>query len=142
MELGFLKKRITLLILLGFVLIPVAFLLRVYFEPPKSVILITVDTLRADHTSLHGYNEKSTPVLKQLASRGVSFSHAYSASSSTAPSHASIFTGLYPSWHTVGLYNGRHKLHLSTETLAEILNKNGCRTIAVVSNPVLWHPLV
>jgi arylsulfatase len=141
MKLGFFKNRITLLLLSGSVLISAAFLLRFYFEPPKSVILITVDTLRADHTSLHGYKEENTPVLKQLASRGASFLDAYSASSSTAPSHASIFTGLYPSWHTVGLYNGQKKLHPSTETLAEILNENGCRTIAIVSNPVLWASL-
>lgn len=127
--------------MLGSLLIAFGLAMRIYLEPPRSVVLITIDTLRADHTGLNGYGHGRTPAISDLAEQGVSFTQAYSTCSLTAPSHASIFTGQYPSWHTVGLYNGRHRLNRSTETLAELLKQNGCRTIAIVSNPVLWAPL-
>jgi len=138
---GLRKKRIKALLLLGGVLCVAAFGARIYFEPPRSVMLITIDTLRADHTGLVGPEGGKTPVMNELAAQGVSFTQAYSTSSLTAPSHASILTGQYPSWHSVGLYNGRYRLNRSSETLAERLKQNGCRTLAIVSNPVLWAPL-
>lgn len=102
-----------------------------------SVILVTVDTLRADRTSAYGHPQPTSPSLERLASRGRRYEWAFSASSSTAPSHASIFTGRYPSWHTIGSLNGRRKLHPSTNTLAELLREQGYRTAAIVSNPIL-----
>lgn len=66
-----------------------------------NVVLITIDTLRADHLSSYGYRRKTSPFLDSLAARGTLFSNAWAAASWTPPSMASIFTGLYPRSHGV-----------------------------------------
>src|SRR5512140_3023657 len=106
----------------------------------ESVILITVDTLRADHLSCYGYPIRTSPHLDALASGGALFANAFSASSTTASSHVSILTGLYPSAHSVGAYNFG-VLSPETVTLAEILKKHGYKTWAIVSNPTLDRSL-
>jgi arylsulfatase A-like enzyme len=109
--------------------------------PPRSVLLVTIDTLRADRLSCYGYAVPTSPNIARLAGRGVLFSHALSPSSCTAPSHASLMTGLYPGAHSVGVYNGRYEMSAETTTLAEILRGRGMRTAAVVSNAVLSRKL-
>ncbi len=106
-------------------------------EGPRSVLLITVDTLRADHLSTYGYPLPTAAAVDRLAARGVLFRFAFAASSSTAPSHVSMFTGRYPSFHSTGNYNGQIRLHHSATTLAEVLSARGYATAAIVSNPVL-----
>lgn len=64
-----------------------------------NIILITMDTVRADHLSCYGYQRLTTPNVDQLAREGVLYKNAYSTTSWTLPSHASIFTGRYPSKH-------------------------------------------
>jgi len=68
-------------------------------EKLPNIILISIDTLRADHLSCYGYKKKTTPMIDLLAEKGVRFSKAYSTSPWTLPSHASMFTGLYPTKH-------------------------------------------
>lgn len=114
-----------------------AMLLSCTARGPDSVLLITVDTVRADHLSAYGYGVPTSPVLERLAENGVRFEFAFSASACTAPSTASILTGRYPSFHTVGLLNGHYQLHHSTPTLAGVLRNQGFRTGAIVGNPVL-----
>ena len=63
-------------------------------EGVERIVLVTIDTLRADHLGLYGYLRPTSPFLDELASRSVVFERAYSASSHTAPSHASIFSSL------------------------------------------------
>ena len=104
---------------------------------PESVLLITVDTLRADHLSTYGYRLPTSPTIDRLAHDGVLFENAFSGSACTAPSTASILVGRYPSFHTIGVLNGLVKLHPSTVTLAEVLSANGYRTGAIIGNPVL-----
>jgi len=107
-------------------------------DPPgRSVILITVDTLRADHLPAWGYPRETAPHLDRFLERGARVEWAFSAAPSTAPSHASIMTGRYPSFHTVGIRNGDHVLSDEETTLAEICSDAGLATAAVVSNPVL-----
>jgi arylsulfatase A-like enzyme len=98
---------------------------------PDRIILVTIDTLRADHVSAYGYPVEITPFLDSLAARGVAFARAFAQSATTGPSHASLFTGLYPIQHGVQA-NGR-KLDRSFMTLAEGLAANGYRTAAFVS---------
>ena len=64
-----------------------------------NIIFISVDTLRADHLSCYGYDKKTTPMLDMLAKKGVLFKKAYAPAPWTLPSHASMFSGLYPSKH-------------------------------------------
>lgn len=63
------------------------------------VLLITVDTLRADHLSSYGYHLKTSPVMDRLADEGVRFDRTYTTIPMTGPSHFSIFTGRYPQEH-------------------------------------------
>jgi arylsulfatase len=108
---------------------------------PKSVLLITIDTLRADHLSSYGYFRQTSPNLDTFMARGTRFVWAFSPSSCTAPSHASIFTGLYPSFHSIGVYNGRFSLQQRVTTLAELCLNRGMHTAAIISNPVLKKKL-
>jgi len=105
--------------------------------PPPSILLVTIDTCRADHLSSYGCPLPTTPNLDRLAREGRRYARAFSAAPSTAPSHASILTGEYPTRHTVGLVNGEFTLAPSEVTLAELLRAAGYRTGAIVSNPVL-----
>ena len=71
-------------------------------RPPKPpIIVISVDTLRADHLGFHGYARPTSPHLDAFAAHGVVFEDASSTTSWTLPSHASMLTGLYPLRHRV-----------------------------------------
>lgn len=110
-------------------------------EPPVpagaawNVVLISLDTLRADHMTCYGYARRTTPNLDGLAARGVVFENAIAASSWTVPSHMSLFTGLYPSAH--GVESVRLALDRKAVTLAEALRARGWKTAAFVSGPSL-----
>ncbi len=103
---------------------------------PINVVLITLDTVRADH--LHSYGDKNvqTPTVDGLAQRGVLFEKAVAQTPLTEPSHASIFTGTNPNVH--GVRNtGGFALQPSSITLATILRRHGWDTAAFVSASVL-----
>jgi choline-sulfatase len=99
------------------------------------VLLVTIDTLRADHCSTYGYGRPTTPALDALARRGVQFDVAYAPMATTAPSHATLFTGLLPAWH--GLVKNGHAMGAGHRMLAEAFRDGGYRTGAVVSSFVL-----
>jgi arylsulfatase A-like enzyme len=110
-------------------------------EQPTSVILITIDSLRADHVSFNGYDFDTTPFLDRLSQDSVVFQHAYTPSPSTGSSIASLFTSHHPSSHgvTTGAQDevgGPIQPVLSQKfvTLAEMLKAKGFVTIAVVSS--------
>ncbi len=65
-------------------------------SPVRNIVLITLDTLRADHLHCYGYERETSAGIDSLAAAGVRFHRAYAPISSTGPSHASLFTGLYP----------------------------------------------
>ena len=98
---------------------------------PDRIVLVTIATLRADHVGFEGYPLPITPFLDSLAERGVVFGQAMAQAPTTGPSHASIFTGLYPIQHRVQA-NGQ-KLDPVFVTLAEALSEGGFRTAAFVS---------
>ena len=100
-----------------------------------NILLVSIDTLRKDHCSVYGYNRDTTPNLRKFAEQGARFDLAYSASSTTGPSHASLFTSLYPPAHQV-LSNG-YKLGQEYNTLAEHLSSLGYQTAACVASYVL-----
>ena len=97
-----------------------------------NLLLISIDTLRSDHTSVYGYERETTPFLEALASEGLLFSDAYALTSLTQPTHASLFTSFYPIAHRV-IRNG---LVLDDEytTLAEVLKGHGYQTAGFVSS--------
>ncbi len=98
---------------------------------PKNVILISLDTLRADHMSLYGYERETVPILEQLAARGAVFENCMSAAPWTVPSHSSMLTSTYASEH--GARNNDLRLAGSPPTLTRILKSHGYRTTASVS---------
>ncbi len=100
-----------------------------------NVILITLDTTRADHLTAYGYSRDTSPFLAKLASEGALFENAFTVSSWTLPSHSSIFTGKLPSVH--GATYQHLWLDSSEECLAEILKHKGYQTAAFVSGPFL-----
>ncbi|MDG2333110.1 MAG: sulfatase [Myxococcota bacterium] len=104
-------------------------------DPRPNVVIISMDTTRADHLSAYGYERDTSASLRALAGEGMRFEVAYSPSATTAPSHASLFTGLAPIAHGV-VKNGR-PLEGDFETLAETLGDEGYETAAVVSSYVL-----
>ena len=103
------------------------------------VVLITVDTLRADHLGAYGFPLPVSPNIDRLAARGVVYERAIAASAATGPSHASIMTSLYPRHHSVGYGNGVTTL-VANKTLAEVFAENGYATGAFVGNVILVMP--
>src|SRR5262249_61004111 len=75
-----------------------------------NVLLITVDTLRADHVGSYGYAAAQTPALDRLAARGLRFARAWTVAPLTLPAHSSLMTGTFPAFHGVrdngGFYLG------------------------------------
>ena len=100
--------------------------------PSYNVLLITLDTTRADHLGCYGYKPAKTPNLDRLAREGVRFARTYCPAPLTLPAHASIMTGLYPVVHAVR--NNGHYLPSGIRTLAEILKGKGYSTAAFVSS--------
>src|ERR1700730_7438566 len=101
-----------------------------------NVVVITIDTLRADHVGCYGYKQIRTPNIDALAADGARFERAYTAVPVTLPSHTVIFTGTYP------MLSGMHdfaanKLGPTQPTLASVLKDHGYATGAVVGSAVL-----
>jgi arylsulfatase A-like enzyme len=100
-----------------------------------NVVLIVMDTARADRLSCYGYERETSPRLAGLATASATYSNAYSTSSWTAPGHASLFTGLFPVAH--GATQEDWGLDGELTTVAEVLSANGYRTVGIVENPML-----
>ncbi|MEW5801403.1 MAG: tetratricopeptide repeat protein [bacterium] len=104
--------------------------------PECNVIIVTLDTLRADHLGCYGNTKIKTPYIDSLAKEGVRFSRTYTPVPVTLPSHTSIMTGLYPVYHKVR-NNGTFEASEQLETLAEVLKKKGFHTAAFIGSFVL-----
>jgi arylsulfatase A-like enzyme/Flp pilus assembly protein TadD len=103
---------------------------------PRSVLLVTIDTLRADHVGAYGYAAARTPTLDRLAATGVRFEQAVSPAPITLVSHASLLTGKIPPRHGVR-DNGAYRLRDEHVTLPERLHQAGFATGAFVGAYVL-----
>ncbi len=102
-------------------------------EPPpvpapsaRNLVIITIDTLRADRVGAYGYRAARTPAIDALARDGMRFTHAYATAPITLTSHASLMTGRYPAGH--GARHNGMRLDLSTPTLADALSRAGFAT--------------
>lgn len=102
----------------------------------RNVVLITIDTLRADFLGCYGHDQIQTPVIDRLCKEGFQFRRAYAQSHITLPSHVSILTSLYPKDHGVN-QNRRYRLDPDITTLADVLKESGFQTVAVTSNKTL-----
>jgi choline-sulfatase len=96
------------------------------------ILLVTIDTLRADHCSAYGYPVPTTPNLDALAAKGVLFRRAYAESSTTAPSHAVLMTSRH--FRTLGVGKNGLAVPADATTIAEALQDDGYQTAAFVSS--------
>lgn len=102
-------------------------------DRPMNVVIVTIDTTRADHIGCYGKAEASTPNIDALAAEGVLFENAFASVPITLPSHSTIMTGLYPLAHGIR-DNGIFVLDDRHTTLAERLRDQGYRTAAAIGS--------
>jgi len=134
------KPKIFIIITLAVVILAIAIIFLVKQKAvlyklketsPFNILLITLDTTRADHLGCYGYKEAKTPNLDKLAGEGIRFANAYCSVPLTLPSHTTILTGLEPVAH--GVRNNGYYLSPDIKTVTEILKANGYKTAAFVS---------
>ncbi|MAE69875.1 MAG: hypothetical protein CME06_05340 [Gemmatimonadetes bacterium] len=104
-----------------------------------NLILISIDTLRADHLGCYGYERPTSPNIDRLARGGVRFERAYTTWPTSAPGHASMLTGLYPQTH--GVMGNGYRLSSVVPTLSEVAAEAGLRTGGFINNPWLSYTL-
>ena len=127
-------------------------------QDPPNVLFIVLDTLRADHLGCYGYSRNTSPRIDAFAEKATLYRTVMAASPWTVPTHASLFTGLYPFEHGAHTYkddvrdplrattrpiHGRdlvYPLHESHLTLAEVFRNEGYETGAVVANAGYLNP--
>ncbi len=105
-------------------------------KPALNVVLITIDTLRADHVGCYGYKQIKTPNIDGLAADGARFERAFAVVPVTLPSHSSMLTGTYPMLSGMHDFSG-NKLSPLQPTLASVLKQAGYQTGAVIGAAVL-----
>ena len=108
-------------------------------EAPKdrNIILVSLDTLRPDRLGCYGYTLNTSPHMDALASKGILFLNTRAQSSWTLPSHMSLFTSLYPSFHQV--MNLGQCLNPRIKTMAQVLKQNGFKTAAFTEGGNLFQ---
>jgi len=127
-------KRITLAaVLIAFSVLMPALVHDMKGSRDLNVLLITLDTTRADRLGCYGYERAETPNLDAIAAGGVRFAEAYTPVPLTLPSHCSLFTGTYPPYHGAR-NNGFYYLDDWNVTLTEILKERGFMTAAFVAS--------
>jgi arylsulfatase A-like enzyme/Flp pilus assembly protein TadD len=105
--------------------------------PARNLVLVTIDTLRADHVGAYGYARARTPTLDRLAADGARFEHAYAAAPITLTSHATMLTGRYPPAH--GARDNGVAMSSAVPTLGTALHAQGFQTAAFVAAFPLDH---
>jgi arylsulfatase A-like enzyme len=121
--------QIRIFLLIASLFFPIIIHAEIQSKP--NVVLITIDTLRADHLGCYGYKQSTSPNLDRFAKEGVLFQNAYSAVPITLPSHATMLTGLYPERH--GIRDNAYFPLPKSEMVPQTLKKQGYSTYAVVS---------
>ena len=106
-------------------------------DPRPNLLLVSLDTLRADHLSVYGYERDTSPFLQELAGRGLLFKHSFVNTHGTPPSHATLFTSMYQQTHRVSIdVMARQPVHHVPEDLRllpEVLRDAGYATIGITA---------
>ncbi len=103
-----------------------------------NILLLVMDAGRVDRLSCYGYDPLTTPNIDRIAKEGVLYEQAISPAVWTVPSHASLFTGMYPSGH--GLKGRNLKLRSGIPTIASYLGEQGYATVALTANALIGNP--
>jgi arylsulfatase A-like enzyme len=128
-------KRSAWLLSFGLLLPALALLSGCGKEPGYNLLIITIDTLRADHLTCYGYDRPTSPRIDKFAEEGVLFENVACQSSQTLPSHASIFIGTNPRTHLA--ISHESPVDPAQTTLAEMLKEQGYVTGAFISSHAL-----
>jgi arylsulfatase A-like enzyme len=129
------RQALAAILVLAFSLAPVGCRKNAVSPSRPNLILVSIDTLRADRLGSYGYDRPTTPALDRLAREGVVFERALAPSPWTLPSHATLLTGLLPERHGMQKPDGR--LPDAIPTLAEALQEAGYLTAGFVNSPYL-----
>ncbi len=105
------------------------------FVPPKNIVFMLFDTMRADHLSAYGYERETSPAMAEVAADGVVFERTFSQTGWTLPSVASYFTGTYPVVHSAR--DMKASLSRSFITLAEYMGYCGYLSVGASNNPLV-----
>jgi arylsulfatase A-like enzyme len=127
-DMGFMVKRALIFSVITGVVVYLCWFFFYQTEPPRGIILISLDTLRADHLGIYGYHRDTSPCIDAFAKENIVFENAVSQSPWTLPAHMSIMTSLYPPYH--GAKKKTPFLPDDKVTLAELLSKAGYQTAA------------
>ena len=127
-------RRFMVVVLMALTALPAA--AQTSAKPALNVVLITIDTLRADHVGCYGYKQIKTPNIDGLAADGARFERAFAVVPVTLPSHTSMLTGTYPMLSGMHDFSG-NKLSPLQPTLASVLKQAGYQTGAVIAAAVL-----
>ncbi|MCK5058611.1 MAG: sulfatase-like hydrolase/transferase [Candidatus Aminicenantes bacterium] len=135
------KKKVSLVMLSVFFAAIILFFFNASKKPlykvdDINVLLITLDTTRADYIGAYGHKDIKTPNIDRLCRKGVMFQNCYSPVPLTLPAHCSIFTGKYPVGHNVRV-NGKYYLAKDDSILTRLLKKKGYHTYACIASFVL-----
>lgn len=131
------KRRSAVIVALALAALIVAGALYRHWSAPRlNVVLVTFDTVRADHLGTFGYREGLTTDFDDFANRGVVFERAYAPAPLTLPSHTTMLTGLYPPEHGLRI-NGYGPLSSGVPVLQDILKQHGYDTGAFIAAAVL-----
>ena len=117
---------LALIVLLSFIVGLAYWWNSLVHQPPKGIILISLDTLRADHLGCYRYYRDTSPSIDAFAMESILFENAIVQAPNTLASHMSIMTSLYPSFHGVGRQS--FPLDYEHKTIAELLNEEGYQT--------------
>jgi len=138
-----LKKLLFLLVLVSLTAAALWFGKSFIFPRQPNVVVVLIDTLRADHLSVNGYERDTSPNIDKFANENIHFKYAFTSSNWTPPSVASLFTGMYANTHgimplrTQWTTKKMPRLSEGFRTLAEVFQENGYETAAVLANPLL-----
>ena len=127
-------RRFMVVVLMALTALPAA--AQTSAKPALNVVLITIDTLRADHVGCYGYKQIKTPNIDGLAADGARFERAFAVVPVTLPSHTTMLTGTYPMLSGMHDFSG-NKLSPLQPTLASVLKQAGYQTGAVIAAAVL-----
>lgn len=118
------KKILVVLLCIFFIGIVLWFYRYFSYKKPQNLVIISIDTLRADHMGIYGYDKDTTPYIDALAKNSITFTNVRTVVPMTYPSFVALMTGLDP-FHTRILANRDQKIENNTETLATILKRSG-----------------
>lgn len=110
-------------------------------HPRPSIILVALDTLRADHLGCYGYSRNTSPNIDRFAEESILFEQAIAAAPWTTPSFASLFTGKHPAKHKAGVFSHGYILDERFTTLAEHASRHGLLTAAFTEGVAVRGPM-